>query len=118
MAIELPATVIDEDKPLFNREHPTMKPIRLFARLIHNSSKPGDNVMDVFGGSGTTLMASEQLHRRCFMSELDPVYCDVIIRRYHKMFPDKEIVLIRNSQKLDQESSKNILDYERDITNK
>jgi DNA modification methylase len=118
LSVGLPTTVIDEDKPLFNREHPTMKPIRLFARLIHNSSKPGDNVMDVFGGSGTTLMASEQLHRRCFMSELDPVYCDVIIRRYHKMFPDKEIVLIRNSQKLDQESSKNILDYERDTTNK
>jgi len=109
-----PSTVIDEDKPLFNREHPTMKPIRLFARLIHNSSKPGENILDMFGGSGTSLIASEQLNRKCFMSELDPVYCDVIVRRYHKMFPDKDIILIREGHSFSIEESHNILKYDRE----
>lgn len=77
-------TVINEDRPTRSEEHPTMKPIRLMGRLIRNSSKPGWTVLDPFGGSGSTLMAAEQLDRRCVMSELDPRYCDVIVDRWEQ----------------------------------
>ena len=75
-------TVIDWDRPTASTLHPTMKPIGLFAYQIENSSRVGDNVLDLFGGSGTTLMACEELDRNCFMCELDPRYCDVIIKRW------------------------------------
>ena len=78
-------TVIDCDKPAIDAEHPTMKPVKLIAYLIRNSSKKGDVVLDTFGGSGTTLIAAEQMGRRCFMMELDPHYCDVIIARWEKL---------------------------------
>ncbi len=78
-------TVIDFNRPKKSEEHPTMKPIGLFAYLIQNSTKEGDSVLDTFGGSGTTLIACEQLHRRCYMMELDPHYCDVIIARWEKL---------------------------------
>lgn len=58
------------------------QPIKLMARLIRNSSKPGWTVLDPFGGSGSTLMACEQLKRQCVMAELDPRYCDVIVDRW------------------------------------
>ncbi len=74
-----------EDKPTRNTEHPTMKPIRLCARGIRNSSRRGDLVADFFGGSGSTLMAAEQLGRACCMMELDPRYCDVIVERWEKL---------------------------------
>ena len=77
-------TVMHEDKPLRNAEHPTMKPVKLIARLIRNSSKKGWTVLDPFGGSGTTLIACEQLGRKCLMMELDPQYCDVIITRWER----------------------------------
>lgn len=78
-------TVIDYNKPVRNGEHPTMKPVGLFAYLIQNSTKEGDSVLDTFGGSGTTLIACEQLNRKCYMVELDPHYCDVIIARWEKL---------------------------------
>ena len=59
-----------------------MKPVELVARAVSNSSNAGDIVVDLFGGSGTTLIACEQLKRRCYMMELDPKYCDVIVKRY------------------------------------
>jgi DNA modification methylase len=62
--------------------HPTQKPVELAERALRNSSKRGDIVMDVFLGSGTTLVAAERLGRRCFGIEIDPKYCDVVIRRY------------------------------------
>ena len=65
--------------------HPTTKPVELVARAISNSSNKDDAVLDLFGGSGTTLIASEQTGRRCFMSELDPQYCDVIIQRWENL---------------------------------
>ncbi len=74
-------TVIEWDKPQRNGEHPTMKPIGLFAYQIENSSKPGDIVIDAFGGSGTTMVACEQLKRKARVIEYDPKYCDVIIKR-------------------------------------
>lgn len=75
-------TVIDFDRPTRSGEHPTMKPVGLMGYLIQNSSKKDDIVLDTFGGSGTTLIACEQLDRKCFMMELDPKYCDVIRKRY------------------------------------
>lgn len=75
-------SVIYEDKPVKSKLHPTMKPVKLVARFMHNSSKAGDICVDIFGGSGTTIIAAEQLKRRCFMMELDPHYCDVIIARW------------------------------------
>lgn len=78
-------TVLDFDRPTKNLEHPTMKPVDLFAYLIRNSSKPGDVVLDVFGGSGTTLIACEQTGRTCLMMELDPIYCDVIVERWQAL---------------------------------
>lgn len=85
------STVIEWDKPLRNGEHPTMKPVGLFAYQIQNSSKVGDIVLDAFGGSGTTMVASHQLSRRCYTIELDPKYCDVIINRMIKLDPDLKI---------------------------
>lgn len=75
-------TVMEFDRPTKSAEHPTMKPIPLFAYLIQNSSQEGWNVYDSFGGSGTTIMACEQLGRNGFSMELDPHYCDVIINRW------------------------------------
>ena len=85
--------IIRENKPLKNDVHPTMKPIKLLARLIQNSSNKGDIVLDLFGGSGSTLMACEQLDRICYTSELDPRYVDVIIERYES-FTGKKAVLL------------------------
>jgi DNA modification methylase len=69
--------------------HPTQKPVELIEKALANSSKAGDNVADLFGGSGSTLIASEKLNRKCYMMELDPAYCDVIIERYEKLFEKK-----------------------------
>jgi site-specific DNA-methyltransferase (adenine-specific) len=80
-------TVIEWDKPQRNGEHPTMKPIGLFAYQIENSSKQGDIVIDAFGGSGTTMVACEQMKRKARIIEFDPKYCDVIVRRMVKLDP-------------------------------
>ena len=77
-----PSTIIREDKPSRSAEHPTMKPVKLIARLVRNSSRTGERVLDIFGGSGSTMIACEQLNRECYMVELDPHYCDVIIKRW------------------------------------
>lgn len=71
-------------RPKRSDEHPTMKPLELVARAITNSSKHGDNVIDMFGGSGSTLIACEQTGRNCFMMELAPKYCQVIINRWEE----------------------------------
>jgi len=78
-------------KPARNDLHPTMKPVELMERSIRNSSRPGDVVLDCFGGSGSTLIAAEKSERRCFMMELDPKYCDVIVRRWQEFSGDKAI---------------------------
>lgn len=75
-------TVLDFDRPSRSAEHPTMKPVELIAYQVKNSSESGDTVLDLFGGSGSTLIACEQLGRRCYMMELDPKYVDVIISRW------------------------------------
>lgn len=78
-------TVIECERPSRNGEHPTMKPVKLFKYLMENSSKVGDIVLDSFGGSGTTLVAAEELGRKACLMELDPRYCDVIIKRWQAM---------------------------------
>lgn len=84
-------TVMEFDRPAKSVNHPTMKPIPLFAYLIQNSSQEGWNVYDGFGGSGTTLIAAEQLNRNAFLMELDPHYCDVIIARWEKLTGEKAV---------------------------
>ena len=76
------STVLEFDKPTRNAEHPTMKPIDLLVYLIKNSSKENDLILDLFGGSGSTLIAAEQVKRCCYTMELDPKYCDVIVKRW------------------------------------
>ena len=78
-------TIWQYDKPRKCDLHPTMKPVPLVANCLMDATKEGDNVIDLFGGSGTTLIACEQLKRKCFMMELDPHYCDVIIARWEKL---------------------------------
>lgn len=84
-----PVDVLDEEKPQKNPDHPTMKPIRLIGEMIANSSKKGWLCLDLFGGSGSTMMACEQLGRRCDMMELDPRFVDVIIRRWEALTGQK-----------------------------
>lgn len=86
-----PSTVIREDKPLRNGDHPTMKPVKLIGRNVSNSTRPYDVVLDLFGGSGSTLIASHQLMRNCFITELDPKYVQVIIDRFKKLEPEARI---------------------------
>jgi len=87
-------TVINFDKPSRNGEHPTMKPVGLFSYQIENSSKKGDIVIDAFAGSGTTMVACEQLKRKAYAIEFDPKYCQVIIDRMKKL--DETLVIKRN----------------------
>lgn len=87
-------TVLEYDKPSKNDMHPTMKPVDLIGNLISNSSKKGDVVLDIFGGSGTTLIACEQLERQCRMMELDPKYCDVIIKRWETLTGKKGVKVL------------------------
>lgn len=87
-------TVIEFDRPNRNGEHPTMKPIGLFGYQIENSSKIGDIVIDAFGGSGTTIVACEQLKRKARVIEYDPKYCQVIVDRMRKL--DSSLVIKKN----------------------
>lgn len=83
-------------KPKRNDVHPTMKPVELCERAVQNSSKPNDTVLDLFGGSGSTLIACERTKRKCRMMEFEPKYCDVILKRYHALNPDSQI--LRNGE--------------------
>ena len=89
-------TILEFNRPNRNAEHPTMKPVELIAYQITNSSKSGDLVADAFLGSGTTMVAAHQLGRKCYGTELDPKYCQVIIDRMLKLDPTLEVK--RNGQ--------------------
>ena len=78
-------TVLEFDRPIASPEHPTMKPVALFEYLIRNSSKKGDIVLDLFAGSGTTMIAAEQNGRTAYLMEIDPYYCDVILTRWENL---------------------------------
>lgn len=86
-------TILRYDKPTSSKLHPTMKPVKLMGDLIYNSSRKGDNVLDLFGGSGTTLIACEETGRNCFMMEYDPHYCDVIISRWEALTGKKAVAI-------------------------
>lgn len=90
--------VWDFERPSKSDEHPTMKPVGLVARAITNSSHKNDIVLDLFGGSGTTLIASEQTERKCRMMELDPHYCDVILERWENLTGEKAVLLNDGSE--------------------
>ncbi len=88
------------DRPQKSPEHPTMKPVALAGKAIGNSSHAGDAVLDLFGGSGTTLIAAEQCDRTAYLMELDPRYVDVIVRRYIKLLEsDTGVFLLRGGMK-------------------
>lgn len=72
-------------RPKRSEHHPTTKPVELAARAIEYSSRPGEPVLDLFGGSGSTLIAAEQLNRRAFLMELDPLYVDLIVDRWQRI---------------------------------
>lgn len=82
-------SILYEKKPSRSELHPTMKPVKLIGRLITNSSRPGDAVLDPFGGSGSTMIACEQLNRSCYMMDIDPHYVDVIIDRWEQFTGQK-----------------------------
>lgn len=84
-----PTSIIRENKPSRNELHPTMKPVKLFARLMANSTRKGEAVLDIFGGSGTTIIAAEQIGRDAYAMELSPRYCDVILARYEALTGQK-----------------------------
>ena len=90
------------DKPRESKLHPTMKPIELVVNALLNSSESGDSVLDMFGGSGTTLIAAEQTKRVCYMMEIDPKFCDVIVKRYiswcHDHDREPSVSLLRNGE--------------------
>lgn len=90
------STLWHEKKPAANRLHPTMKPVELVSRAVINSSKSGDLVLDLFGGSGTTLIACEKNGRTCYSMELDPGYCDVIVERWEN-FTGQKATLLKES---------------------
>ena len=78
------STLWQEKKPAANRIHPTAKPVELVERALLNSSKAGDVVADLFGGSGSTLIACERRNRKARLMEIDPKYADCIVRRYQE----------------------------------
>lgn len=86
-------TVLHFDRPTKSKEHPTMKPIRLFDYQMQCNTKKGDKVLDLFCGSGTTIMAAEQNGRIAYGMEFDPHYCDVIIQRWED-FTNRKAVLL------------------------
>lgn len=86
-------TLLRFNRPNRNGEHPTMKPVKLFDYQIRNNTKEGDTVLDIFAGSGTTIIACEQNKRNAFCMEFDPKYCDVIIKRWEKLTGQKAVLL-------------------------
>ncbi len=96
---KISTTILNEDKPSRNDDHPTMKPLKLLARLVKNSSRIGEIVLDTFGGSGSTLITCEQLGRRCYTMELDPRYADVIVKRYINFTGADSVTVIRDGEK-------------------
>lgn len=86
-------TILEFEKPRVSKEHPTMKPIKMFDYEIKCNTKPGENVLDLFGGSGTTLMACEQDGRNAFIMEFEPRFVDVIIDRWESFTGEKAVLL-------------------------
>jgi len=101
-----PSDIIQDNKPLRNAEHPTMKPITLCGKLIRNSSREREIIFDAFAGSGSTMMACEQLNRKSYNTELSENYCDVIVKRFVKAFGNDEIYLERDGKIIEFKDTK------------
>lgn len=95
--IDAGTTIIREDKPSASDLHPTMKPLKLIAENMKNSSRVGEIIIDLFGGSGSTLITAEQLNRKAYLMELDPKYVDVIISRWED-FTGEEAILLNGAE--------------------
>lgn len=107
-------TVWEHDRPKHNDLHPTMKPLELVGRAIKNSSRKNENVLDLFGGSGSTLIASEQIERNAFLMELDERFVDVIVKRYLRFVQSYDnSYLIRDGKKI---ALSDIADYNVEFT--
>jgi site-specific DNA-methyltransferase (adenine-specific) len=91
-------TILEFEKPSRNGEHPTMKPVALFEYQMLNNTKGGDMVLDLFGGSGTTMLAAEKHGRHAYLMELDPKYCDVIVKRWEDFTGKTAVLLSENVQ--------------------
>lgn len=94
-------TILEFDRPSRNGDHPTMKPVALFEYQMLNNTKGGDKVLDSFGGSGTTMIAAEKNGRVACLMELDPIYCDVIVRRW-QAFTGKQATLESDGRTFDE----------------
>jgi DNA modification methylase len=94
------STLWEEKKPAANRIHPTSKPVELIERALVNSSKAGDIVVDLFGGSGSTLIGCERRGRKARLAEIDPKYADCIVRRWQQ-YTGKCAVLERDGRTFD-----------------
>ena len=94
------STIWRYDKPKKNADHPTMKPIPLLCYPIKNSSAVNSIVLDTFGGSGSTLIACQQMDRICFALELDPKYASVIVRRYIELCGSEDVFLLKDNKKI------------------
>jgi len=90
-------TILEFDRPSRNGEHPTMKPVALFEYQMLNNTKGADIVLDSFGGSGTTMLAAEKHGRHARLMELDPKYCDVIIKRWEDFTGKKAVLLLEST---------------------
>jgi DNA modification methylase len=90
-------TVWDVKRHYKNEFHPTQKPVELPVRAMENSSKGGDTVLDLFGGSGSTLIACEKINRHARLMELDPKYCDVIVKRWEDFTGKKAVLLLEST---------------------
>ena len=91
-------TILEFEKPSRSKEHPTMKPVALFEYQMLNNTKGGDIVLDSFGGSGTTLLAAEKHGRHGYLMELDPKYCDVIVKRWEDFTGKKAMLVTANNE--------------------
>lgn len=99
------STILNFDKPARNGEHPTMKPVDLFAYQVQNNTNTGNAVLDLFGGSGTTMIACEQLGRCGYLMELDPRYVDVIVKRYIGITGKTDVTLLRDGEEIPVENT-------------
>jgi site-specific DNA-methyltransferase (adenine-specific) len=100
-------TILEFDRPSRSTDHPTMKPVALFEYQMLNNTKGGDIVLDTFGGSGTTLIACEKNGRRAMLMELDPKYCDVIVKRW-QAFAGKQATLEGDDRTFDEISAERV----------
>lgn len=108
-------TILEFDRQMQNKEHPTMKPVDLIEYQIKNNTKGSDLVLDIFGGSGSTMIACEKSGRRCNMVELDPVYCDVIIRRWQDFTGYKAVLAEAGGESLEETKDYDIVKDERGV---